>query len=107
MAVALGAIQLHLGILRIVIPKQVDHTSQACGQLCRRRQHVYLRDALAKRRPAFDWETEYHIAGTPVDVGGASPTHLVVIELEWRRADPADNTAPLFRHLSAGCLQYD
>ena len=38
---------------------------------------------------------------TPVDVAGEcdpdDPT--VFIELEWRRADPADNAVKLFRHL--------
>jgi hypothetical protein len=65
-----------------------------------------LRDRLAERCPAFDWATEYRVAGTPVDVAGESPDHLALVELEWRRADPADNTAKLFRHLAAGRLPY-
>ncbi|PSQ10821.1 hypothetical protein BRC93_08185 [Halobacteriales archaeon QS_5_70_15] len=63
-----------------------------------------LREALAERRPRFEWEGEHPIAGTPVDVAGVPPDHLVAVELEWRRADPADNTAKLFRHLPEGPL---
>jgi hypothetical protein len=59
--------------------------------------------ALAERRPG-DWETEYRVAGTPVDVAGRTDEGLVLVELEWRRADPADNAAKLFRHLDAGDL---
>ncbi|MFC6939508.1 hypothetical protein ACFQE8_05945 [Salinirubellus sp. GCM10025818] len=66
-----------------------------------------LRDGLADRRPRFEWRREYRIAGTPVDVAGVAPDHLVAVELEWRRADPADNTAKLFRHLSEGALDHD
>ncbi|WP_245778627.1 hypothetical protein [Halomicrobium zhouii] len=58
-----------------------------------------LRDQLAVRHPELEWETEYHIAGTPVDVAGTTDSHLYLLELEWRRADPADNAAKLFRHL--------
>jgi len=32
---------------------------------------------------------------------GGEPTRLTLLELEWRRADPADNAAKLFRHLSS------
>ncbi|PSQ47018.1 hypothetical protein BRD15_07865 [Halobacteriales archaeon SW_6_65_15] len=63
---------------------------------------VRLRDALAERQPNLDWETEYRIGRTPVDVVGASDDLFVAVELEWRRADPADNTAKLFRHLAEG-----
>ena len=59
-------------------------------------------ERFAERRPGFDWETEHYLGGTPVDVVGLGGTDLVAIELEWRRADPADNTAKLFRHLSTG-----
>ena len=62
----------------------------------------YLCESLAASVPAVDWETEYRIAGTPVDVAGVGDTHLYLIELEWRRADPADNAAKLFRHLDSG-----
>jgi hypothetical protein len=64
-----------------------------------------LRDALAECQPATAWETEHRIAGTPVDVAGISDGHLAVVELEWRRADPADNAAKLFRHLDAGAVE--
>jgi len=69
--------------------------------------NTHLHSSLAERRPEFDWETEYRVAGTPVDVAGVSTEHLVLVELEWRRADPADNTAKLFRHLSDGRLHHD
>lgn len=65
-----------------------------------------LRDGLAERCPRFEWLREYHIAGTPVDVAGVTPDHLVVVELEWRRADPADNAAKLFRHIHEGNLDH-
>ena len=57
-----------------------------------------LVERLADARPAIDWGTEYRLETTPVDVGGCRANRLVVVELEWRRADPADNTAKLFRH---------
>lgn len=60
-----------------------------------------LRDALAARLGG-EWETEASIAGTPVDVLGRDPT--VAVEVEWRRADPVNNTAKLFRHLADGTL---
>jgi hypothetical protein len=66
-----------------------------------------LRDGLTERRSRFDWSREYRIAGTPVDVAGIAPDHLVAVELEWRRADPADNTATLFRHLEEGTLDHE
>jgi len=61
-----------------------------------------LRDGVSARCAGLDWETEYDIAGTPVDVAGVGVDELVLVELEWRRADPADNTAKLFRHLDSG-----
>lgn len=63
-----------------------------------------LATALAARRPAFEWTTEYDLDGTPVDVAGVGHSVLVVVELEWRRADPVDNTATLFRQLADGIL---
>ncbi len=45
---------------------------------------------------------EWQLQTTPVDVAGRGDDTLVVGELEWRRADPADNTASLFRHLETG-----
>lgn len=59
---------------------------------------------LEEHRPEFAWETERRIAGTPVDVAGVGSDRLVCCELEWRRADPADNTAKLFRHLAEGTI---
>jgi hypothetical protein len=63
-----------------------------------------LRHCLEADRPRFEWTIEHDIAGTPVDVLGENDGSLVCVELEWRRADPADNTAKLFRHLSEGTL---
>lgn len=63
-----------------------------------------IRDCLQQRRPGYDWRTEHHVEGTPVDVAGEREGALALVELEWRRADPADNTAKLFRHLAAGAL---
>lgn len=63
-----------------------------------------LRDRLAATRPGYDWETEWSVASTPVDVAGRDDDTVALVELEWRRADPADNTAKLFRHLDAGRL---
>jgi hypothetical protein len=60
-----------------------------------------LRDALAERLPTHEWVTERYLGRTPVDVAGAGAPELFV-ELEWRRADPADNTVKLFRHLAEG-----
>jgi hypothetical protein len=75
---------------------------QLVGELARRVQERF-RDRLAAARPELDWTVEYSIAGTRVDVGGVGgPT--VLVELEWRRADPADNTAKLFRHIAEGQL---
>lgn len=64
----------------------------------------YLHNQLADQHPAFDWETEHTIAGTPVDVSGKCGSKLYLLELEWRRADPADNAAKLFRHLDSGIV---
>jgi hypothetical protein len=65
------------------------------GRLCER---------LRSLAPEFEWETEHYVAGTPVDVVGTRDGEVVCVELEWRRADPADNTAKLFRHLVEGSL---
>jgi hypothetical protein len=67
-----------------------------------------LRDALAERRPTLDWQTEYRVRRTPVDVAGATDDRFVAIELEWRRADPANNTAKLFYYADEGDFEeYD
>jgi len=78
-----------------------------------------LRERLAERRPSLDWQTEYRVGPTPVDVAGVGDLGggggnaasestvgetLALVELEWRRADPADNSAKLFRHLADGAL---
>ena len=63
-----------------------------------------LRDALAARLPDLDWTTERAVGATPVDVVGLDDRRAVAVELEWRRADPADNAAKLFRHLETGSL---
>ena len=67
----------------------------------------YLREELSNQWPTLNWETEYQIARTPVDVGGQDSKKLVLLELEWRRADPADNAAKLFRHLDTGSIEAD
>lgn len=61
-----------------------------------------LRDDLRERRPSLDWETEHRIQRTPVDVVGKNENRFVAVELEWRRADPANNTAKLFYYVSEG-----
>lgn len=66
-----------------------------------------LCDRLAKTRPRLDWDTEVRVGGTPVDVVGRGDGTAVLVELEWRRADPSDNAAKLFRHLDAGELDAD
>jgi hypothetical protein len=60
-----------------------------------------LRERLAESCPTFDRRAEYDLGGTPVDVAGVSDATLVFVELEWRRADPVDNTATLFRNFAA------
>jgi hypothetical protein len=64
----------------------------------------WLRERLAVLQCSLDWQTEYTLGGTPVDVAGIGPDTLVLVEVEWRRADPVDNTATLFRHLVDGIL---
>ncbi len=66
----------------------------------------YIQQKLSSKCPALDWQTEYHIDGTPVDVAGMGENALYLVELEWRRADPADNTAKLFRHLDSGSISH-
>jgi hypothetical protein len=75
---------------------------QLVGELAQQVQER-LRDRLAATRPTLDWRLEHGIAGTQVDVAGIGET-TVLVELEWRRADPVDNTAKLFRHLAEGRL---
>jgi len=67
-----------------------------------------IRERLAERRPRFSWGTEHRIRRTPVDVVGVTDERFVAVELEWRRADPVNNTAKLFYALDAGELaEYD
>lgn len=65
----------------------------------------HLCTALDENFGSIDWKTEYEIGGTPVDIGGDNGKGLCLIELEWRRADPADNGAKLFRHLDQGTIE--
>lgn len=65
----------------------------------------YLCNQLSESYPSLDWKTEHHIAGTPIDIAGVGDEVLLLIELEWRRADPADNSAKLFRHLTTGQVE--
>jgi hypothetical protein len=60
-----------------------------------------LRDDLAARLVSHAWTTEFYVGRTPVDVAGEGDP-LLLVELEWRRADPANNTVKLFRHLADG-----
>lgn len=59
----------------------------------------HLCESLAEHYPMGSWKSEFNINGTPVDIGGTKVDQLYLIELEWRRADPADNAAKIFRHL--------
>jgi hypothetical protein len=79
---------------------------QLVGELARAVQDR-LRDGLATARPELDWQVEYRVAGTPVDVAGGGRNTLLLVELEWRRADPSDNAAKLFRHLADGQFDAD
>lgn len=65
-----------------------------------------LRDRLAARLDRFHWTTEYLVGRTPVDVAGEGreADHLVLVELEWRRADPANNPVKLYRHVVEGTV---
>jgi hypothetical protein len=73
-----------------------------------------IRDGLAATTEWFEWHEEYAVGSTPVDVvgvprgasAGASERVLVAVELEVRRADPANNTVTLLRALDAGGLDW-
>lgn len=67
------------------------------GEAANRVQH-HLRDRLACALPGYEWHEEHVVGDTPVDVAGVGDA-LVLVELEWRRADPANNTVKLFREL--------
>jgi len=67
--------------------------------------HAALRDALAGRDPSRDWQTEYSVRRTPVDVAGVpddSAAPLLLVEVEVRRADPANNPVKLARYAADG-----
>ena len=66
-----------------------------------------LREDLAERRPDLDWGTEHRVSRTPVDVAGVGDDRFVAVEIEWRRADPANNTAKLFYYADEGRLDHD
>ncbi|WP_137286663.1 hypothetical protein [Halorussus salinisoli] len=67
-----------------------------------------LRDALAEQLPSLGWQTERRIRRTPVDVVGTDDARFVAVELEWRRADPVNNTAKLFYYAEDGEIdEYD
>jgi hypothetical protein len=68
-----------------------------------------VRDGLAAAASGFEWYEEYDVGGTPVDVVGVPADGdgehaLVAVELEVRRADPANNTVTLLRALDGGAL---
>ena len=65
----------------------------------------YLHKSLSEKHSSIDWHTEYDIGGTPVDLAGEALDHVYLIELEWRRADPADNAAKIFRHLNTNSIE--
>ncbi len=50
-----------------------------------------------------EWVTEHYVNRTPVDVASPGEPALLV-ELEFRRADPANNTVKLARHAADGTL---
>mgnify|MGYP000029453170 CR=1 FL=1 len=67
--------------------------------------HAALRDALASRDEHRDWQTEWYVSRTPVDVAGVPDdpdAPLVLVEVEARRADPANNPVKLARYADAG-----
>ena len=69
--------------------------------------HATIRDALAVRCPGREWSTERYVRGTPVDVVGERPDAggpLVFVEVEMRRADPANNPVKLARYAADGGL---
>lgn len=67
----------------------------------------YICNRMLEEHPSGDWKTEHSIDGTPVDIAGGDASNLYLMELEWRRADPADNAAKLFRHLHTGNIEAD
>lgn len=84
----------------------VGGMGQLVGKLATRVQSR-IRDRLSATCSNHDWKVEHRIAGTPVDVVGHGPKAVTLIELEWRRADPADNAAKIFRHLAGDAFVAD
>lgn len=69
--------------------------------------HAHLRDALAAHHPHREWTTEWYVRRTPVDVAGipeSADEPLVLVEVEMRRADPANNPVKLSRHAAEGAF---
>jgi hypothetical protein len=73
------------------------------GEFAREVQERLAAD-LAAARPDLTWTVERQVGATPVDVAGVGSDVLVLVELEMRRADPANNTVKLLRSLSTGVL---
>ena len=104
-------------------PNSAASQLQLVGEFARTLQTA-IRDGLAAATEGFEWHEEYAVGGTPVDVVGVpgsvageedagsdgdagrsgTGSVLVAVELEVRRADPANNTVKLLRHLDAGAL---
>lgn len=77
------------------------------GEFAREVQERLAAD-LEAARPDLTWAVEHRVDTTPVDVAGVGDDLLVLVELEMRRADPANNTVKLLRSLEAGALdEYD
>lgn len=57
-----------------------------------------LRDRLAIAHPGFEWTTEFYVERTPIDVVGERGDRMAFVEVESRRADPANNPVTVFRH---------
>jgi len=60
-----------------------------------------LREELAARSERA-WVTEHRVGRTPVDVAAPDGDVAVFVELEFRRADPANNTVKIARHAAEG-----
>ena len=65
----------------------------------------YLHESLSEKHPSIDWHTEYDIGSSPVDLAGEALNRIYLIELEWRRADPADNAAKIFPYLDINAIE--
>lgn len=68
------------------------------------RVQTALRDALAARTDR-EWTTERYVRQTPVDVAtDDSGAPLVLVEVELRRADPANNPVKVARAVREGAV---